>query len=66
MTPTQLKAWRFRLGLSQRAAAGALGVSHRQFVRWELDEWPIPKHIELACVGISAIETTKSRLGPKE
>lgn len=35
MTPEACRAWRKRLGLSQRAAAAALGVSPRQVWSFE-------------------------------
>ena len=60
MTPEQFRAWRKREGLSQTAAATALGVSmttvrlYEKGERWE-DGRPvvIPKSVRLACAAIS-------------
>lgn len=60
MTPAQFKTWRKRHGLSQTAAATALGVSlstvrlYEKGSRWE-DGRPvvIPKHVRLACAALA-------------
>lgn len=53
MTPQQLKSWRKRLGLSQKAASEAIGVSHRQLWAYEAGEADIPLTVELACAAVA-------------
>ncbi len=53
MTPSTLIAWRERLQLSKVAAAWALGVSRESIARWERGEYPVPRHIALACAAIA-------------
>lgn len=59
MTPEQFKDWRTRLGLSQTAAAEALGLSRQSIENYERgrrreDERPvvIPKAVALACAAV--------------
>lgn len=52
MTPADLKAWREHLGLSQKAAAEALGLSPRAILYYEQGERSIPLHMALACAAI--------------
>jgi transcriptional regulator with XRE-family HTH domain len=54
MTPDALTAWRARCGLSQRAAADALGLSVRALRYYEAGERFIPRPVALAC---AAVET---------
>ena len=49
MTPASFKAWRLRLGLTQVAAADALGVAIQTVKAWEGGANPISKTVELAC-----------------
>lgn len=60
MTPKQIKAWRKAMGLTQRKAAEALGISVRPFQEMEAGyryklvdgvapKAPIDKRTELAC-----------------
>jgi transcriptional regulator with XRE-family HTH domain len=52
MTPADLHAWRKRLGLSQAAAAEALGCGRRSLQQWEAGIHLIPLYIALACDAI--------------
>lgn len=54
MTAAILKSWRLRLGLSQKAAAEALGVSLRMLQYYESGDMPIPKTVALACAAVAA------------
>ena len=61
MTPSDLKAWRTSLGLSQRAAASALGITLITYQGLERgvsysSKQPIEidRRTELACLAISA------------
>jgi DNA-binding transcriptional regulator YiaG len=49
MTPDELKAWRKRLGLTQKKAAEALGVNLATLAKWETGRLPISKVVALAC-----------------
>lgn len=60
MTPAQFKAWRAHMGLSQSAAAAALGLSLGSIQLYERgtrrdDNRPVtvPKTVELACAAIA-------------
>lgn len=54
MTPRQLLSWRNRLGLSQKEAAGALGLSLRAYQYQEAGErQKIPRYLALACAAIA-------------
>lgn len=58
MTPTDLQAWRQRLGLSKAEAAEALGLSYsgyRYYEAGERDGKPveIPRTVALACAAIA-------------
>ena len=54
MTPDDLRAWRQAMGLSQRAAAAALGVSSVAVERWERDIIRIDLRTALACAALHA------------
>lgn len=54
MTASDLKTWRHRLGLSQKAAAEAIGVSLRMYQYYESGEMVIPKTVALACAAVAA------------
>ncbi len=49
MRPGELKAWRQRLGLTQEAAGGRLGVTRVTIQNWENGETPISKVVECTC-----------------
>lgn len=53
MTATSLRAWRKRLGLSQRAAAETLGISLRQYSDYERAVAEIPQTVALACAAVA-------------
>jgi transcriptional regulator with XRE-family HTH domain len=60
MTPADFRAWRKRLGLTQAAAATALGMSVSQIIDYEIGtkrgtDRPasIPKHVALACAAVA-------------
>ncbi len=53
VTSQTLIAWRQQLHLSKVAAAWALGVSRASIARWERGEYPVPRHIALACAAIA-------------
>ena len=46
-TPTKMKQWRKRLGITQVAAAELLGVGERAVQRYEAEDRPISKTIAL-------------------
>ena len=46
-TPTKMKQWRTRLGITQVKAAELLGVSERMYIRYETNENNITKTIAL-------------------
>jgi transcriptional regulator with XRE-family HTH domain len=48
MTHAALRTFRKRLGLTQAEAASRLGMSDRQWQRWESGEAPIPAAVTLA------------------
>jgi transcriptional regulator with XRE-family HTH domain len=54
MTADDLKVWRQTMGLSQRAAAAALGVSSRIVERWECGVNRIDLRTALACAALHA------------
>ena len=61
MLPADLRAWRKRLGLTQAAAANALGLSESRIRDYEIGVTrgqgtpaPIPKTVALACVAVEA------------
>lgn len=54
MTPAELKSWRQSLGLSQKAAAEALGVSLRSYGYYESGQFLIPRTVELAAAAVAA------------
>jgi transcriptional regulator with XRE-family HTH domain len=56
MTPDQFRDWRRQLGLSQAAAARALGLSRSSVIDYERGfkrgtdrAAPVPRIVELAC-----------------
>ena len=59
MTPDQLKSWRANLGLSQKAAAEAIGISVRSIIYYEKGQAPIPKTVELACTAIDSNQSER-------
>jgi len=59
MTPTDLTAWRQRLGLTKGQAAAALGVSYSMFRYYEAGKREdgraveIPRTVALACAAVA-------------
>lgn len=60
MTPSTLKSWRTRLGLSQQTAADMLGVSHSWYRQMEAgkrrdtaEAVTIPKTVAYSCAWIA-------------
>lgn len=60
MTPADLKSWRKRLGLSQREAAGALGLSVNWYGQMEAgfrrgtgEPIEVPKVVAFSCAWIA-------------
>jgi len=53
VTPLTFKDWRKRLGLSQRGAADALGLSLRAVQNYESGLREIPKPVALACAAVA-------------
>lgn len=53
MTPETFRAWRKRLGLRQRQAAEALGVTREQVSRYERGVHPISRTVALACAAVA-------------
>lgn len=54
MTADDLRAWQAHMGLSQRAAADALGVTHAAYSAWVLGKTPIDLRTALACAALAA------------
>ena len=52
MTPTDLRAWRKRLGITRAVAAGLLGMSARGLAHYEDGDRPIPRVVDLACEAV--------------
>ena len=53
MTPSDLTAWRKRLGLNKIRAAEALGCDRGSLSAWEAGTYPIPVYIALACAALA-------------
>jgi transcriptional regulator with XRE-family HTH domain len=59
MTAPEIRAWRARLGLSQRKAAEAIGISERMYIYYEAGQREdgrrveIPKTVALACAAVA-------------
>ena len=53
MTPASFLAWRKRLGLTAKAAAGALGCSRNTVAAYERGDVRIPRYIALACAAVA-------------
>lgn len=54
MIPSDLTAWRKRLGLNKVQAAEAIGCHRNAIADWEAGRQPIPKYIALACAAVEA------------
>lgn len=54
MTPVDLAAWRIRNGLSNLAAAEALGISERSMRNYQKPGATVPKVVKLAVQGWEA------------
>ena len=52
-TADSLKAWRERMGYSQRDACEQLGCSRTAYGRWESGIQPVPRYIGLACAALA-------------
>jgi len=52
MTAADIRAWRARLGMSQQAAADALGVHQNSIRAWEQGKQPIDRRTALACAAV--------------
>lgn len=52
MTPSDLKAWRAALALSQAGAAAALGVPVRSYEQWETGRRRCPALLDMACLAV--------------
>jgi DNA-binding XRE family transcriptional regulator len=65
VTPEDFRAWRRRLGVSQAAAARALGLHVQTVKRYEQDPetaldaapFPVPRAVELACSHLEFLKT---------
>ena len=71
MTPSEFKAWRKALGLSQKKAADALGLKNRIVQYYEKGERrgvkvKIPKHVRLACYALSVGVAEYHGPGPED
>ena len=51
MTPDKFKAYRLKLKVSQPNLGKMLGIAHRQVMRYELGQSPIPGPIEILMRG---------------
>lgn len=54
MTADMLRAWQAHMGLSQRAAADALGVTQAAYSRWVTGATAIDRRTALACAALAA------------
>lgn len=54
MTADNLRAWQAHMGLTQRAAADALGVTQAAYSRWVTGATGIDRRTALACAALSA------------
>ncbi len=55
MTPTEFREWLARCGLTEVAAAEALGMSRRMVSYYKSGAKVIPKRVELACAAICSM-----------
>lgn len=53
MTPADLRAWQSHMGLTQRAAADALGVTQAAYSRWVTGATNIDVRTGLACAALA-------------
>jgi transcriptional regulator with XRE-family HTH domain len=65
ITPMELKAWRRRLGLTQRQASERLGVPALTLSGWETGRLTIkrPRMLALACWALELEQRTDARFG---
>lgn len=54
MTPDDLRAWQAHIGLTQRAAADALGITHAAYSAMVLGKSRIDRRTALACAALAA------------
>lgn len=54
MTPADLRAWQARMGMSQRSAAEALGITHATYSAMVLGKSGINLRTALACAALAA------------
>ena len=54
MTPDDLRAWQAHMGLTQRAAAEALGITHAAYSSMVLGKSGIDLRTALACAALAA------------
>lgn len=52
--PSDLRAYRKRLGVTQAQLADRLGVHRVSIGKWETGVWPLPPSIVLACEALLA------------
>ena len=55
-------AWMMRNGLSASTAAAALGIGRRTVIYYRTGQKPIPRLVELACIGIELSRQTDSKI----
>ena len=63
MTGAEFAAWRYRLGMTQVAAAAALRVSPSCVQAWEQMQNPVPRITELAMAWVESHMTERSPEG---
>ncbi len=51
MKPDKFKAYRLKLKVSQPNLGKMLGLAHRQVMRYELGQAPIPKPVAILLIG---------------
>lgn len=54
LRPAELRTWRLAHYLTQRQAAEWIGVSRRLWIRWEMNERPVPKWLRII-VGLTPL-----------
>ena len=58
MDKVQLKAYRSRRGLSQKALATELDIHWRSIQEYEAGNLPVPRTVELACIALEGMLDT--------
>lgn len=60
LTPSRFDGWMNRNRLSLSAAADAIGMTRRMVAHYRTGSRPIPKTVQLACIGWEALQKNKA------